>query len=266
MSQTEQKEDIISTSGVYKTPFTIIILIEVLISGLIFIIVNLPFLNALYYLITGTNLFPFGMTGDMWFWLWFLVPPWIYVNIFFFFALVFLISGAIFKLLIKIHPPREGTFQKGSKEWKYYHRRFWTTYLPIWVARAIPFPWADIFVYRLFGVKIGKSVVSYEGYIDPELIEIGDYSMTSLNICIFSHLLYHDKIVIGRVKIGDNCIVGPHSVVSPGTIMEDGAVLGAESYTRFGQVLKGDLIHIGRPVKKSFPIPSVESKRIDKNK
>lgn len=263
MTQLNKNVDFISTSGVYKTPFTFIVLVEIILSGLIFILANLPFLNAIYYLITGTNLFPFGLEGDMWFWLWFLVPPWIYLNLFFFFGLIFLISGGIFNLLVKLHPPREGTFQRGSKDWKYFHRRFWSAYFPIWMARAIPFPWADIFVYRLFGVKIGKNVVTYEGYIDPELISIGDHSMTSLNICIFSHLLYHDKLVIGKVKIGKNCIVGPHSVVSPGTIIKDGAVLGAESFTRLGQVLEGNLIHIGRPADKSFPIPTVKSKRIE---
>ncbi|TFF95342.1 MAG: hypothetical protein EU547_07625 [Promethearchaeota archaeon] len=263
MEQSYKDSDIISTSGVFKTSFSVIILVELLGSGIVLILVNLPFLNALYYLITGSNFLPFGLEGNMWFWVWFLVPPWIYLNMFFLFGLVFLISGMIFKLLIKLHSPREGIFQKGSKDWKYFHRRFWTAFFPIWLARAIPFPWADIFVYRLFGVKIGKNVVTYEGYIDPELIEIGDYSMTSLNICIFSHLLYHDKLIIGKVKIGKNCIVGPHSIVSPGTIIEDGAVLGAQSFTRIDQVLEGNLIHIGRPVSKSFPIPSIKSKKVE---
>ncbi|GAI01828.1 unnamed protein product, partial [marine sediment metagenome] len=51
-------------------------------------------------------------------------------------------------------------------------------------------------------------------------------SMTSLNICIFSHLIYQDKILIKKVKIGKACVVGPHTIVSPGTIMHDFAVLG----------------------------------------
>ena len=62
------------------------------------------------------------------------------------------------------------------------HRRFWNAYLPIWLARALPLPWADIVVYRFFGVKVGKNVVAYEGYIDPEFVEIEDFTMTSLHI------------------------------------------------------------------------------------
>ncbi|KKN10320.1 hypothetical protein LCGC14_1037860, partial [marine sediment metagenome] len=113
-------------------------------------------------------------------------------------------------------------------------------------------------VYRLFGVRIGKNVVAYEGYIDPQLVEIGDFTMTSLHICIFSHLIYQDKIIIKKVKIGKRCIVGPQTIISPGTILEDGAILGANSYTWVNQHLEGDLIHVGTPVSMTFPIQSLE--------
>ena len=82
--------------------------------------------------------------------------------------------------------------------------------------------------------------------------------MTSLNICIFSHLIYNEYIVIKKVRIGKACVVGPQSIVSPGTVMHDGAILGANSYTWIDQELMGDLIHVGTPVSMSFPIQSVE--------
>ena len=82
--------------------------------------------------------------------------------------------------------------------------------------------------------------------------------MTSLNICIFSHLIYHDKVFIKKVKVGKACVVGPHTIISPGTVMEDFAVLGVNSYTKINQHLKGNLIHVGTPVKITLPIQSVE--------
>ncbi|MBD3256685.1 MAG: hypothetical protein GF383_16445 [Candidatus Lokiarchaeota archaeon] len=162
------------------------------------------------------------------------------------------------RILNWANPPKEGVFTKGSKTWKYTHRRFWNAFFAIWIARALPFPWADIIAYRLLGIKIGKNVVSYEGYIDPVFIDIGDYTMTSLNICIFSHLIFHDKIYIKKVRVGKGCIVGPHSIITPGTIMEERAILGANSLTKIGQKLEGNLIHVGSPVNKHFPIQSVE--------
>ena len=101
-------------------------------------------------------------------------------------------------------------------------------------------------------------MVAYEGYIDPEFVDIGDHTMTSLHICIFSHLLYHDRILVKKVKIGENCIVGPQTIISPGTVMHDGAVLGVNSYTSVGQELEGDLIHVGLPVSMTLQIQSLD--------
>ncbi len=250
------KIDYISTSGVYKTPFTLIMIIQFLFGCFILVIINIWFYNDLYYLLTGNSFLPFLMIGQWW--EWFLLPLNIYGNLLLFAFSIILFSAIIFKILNKMHPSHEGVFERGSKEWKYTHRRFWTAYFPIWLARALPLPWSDIFVYRFFGVHIGKNVVAYEGYIDPELIEIGDFTMTSLNICIFSHLIFHDKILIKKVKIGKACIVGPHTIISPGTTMQDGAVLGVNSYTWIDQNLEGDLIHVGIPVSLTLPIQSVE--------
>ncbi|MFX1258646.1 MAG: hypothetical protein ACFFAN_12360 [Promethearchaeota archaeon] len=259
--------DFISTSGVYKTFYTfIIILIQLFIGGLVLIIVNLWFINSLYFLLTGEQFYPLNPKGAWYYWI--LLPLNIYGNIFLFSVSIMLVSAVIFKILNKLYPPREGVFQKGSKDWKYMHRRFWTAYFPIWLARALPLPWADIFVYRLFGVLIGRNVVAYEGYIDPEFVEIDDFTMTSLHICIFSHLIYHDKVIIKKVKIGKCCIVGPQTIITPGTIMHDGAILGANSYTSPCQELKSDLIHVGTPVSITFPIQSVEDsiKKVEKIK
>ncbi len=250
------KIEYISTSGVYKTPFTLIILLQFFIGCLVVISINLWFYNDLFFLLTGKRFLSFLLIGQWWEWL--LLPLNIYGNLLLFAFSVILFSAFLFKVLNKIYPPREGVFEKGSKEWKYTHRRFWMAYFPIWLARSLPLPWSDIFVYRFLGVHIGKNVVAYEGYIDPEFVEIEDYTMTSLNICIFSHLIYHDKILIKRVKIGKTCIVGPQTIISPGTILQDGAILGVNSYTWVNQILDGDFIHVGTPVNKKLQIQSVE--------
>ena len=257
------KVDFISTSGVYKRPFSLIVFLQFYLGLLVIILVNLWYWNYLYYFITGNLIFTMEIIEDDWF-RWFLIlllPLNIYGNIFLFALSIILFSACIFKILNKLHPTREGIFEKGSKDWKYMHRRFWTAYFPIWLARALPLPWSDIFVYRLFGVRIGKNVVAYEGYIDPEFVEIGDFTMTSVNIGIFSHLIYHDKVIIKRVKIGKACIVGPQTITAPGTIMHDRAVLGANSYTSIGQELESDLIHVGTPVSMSFPIQTLEESK-----
>jgi hypothetical protein len=250
----------ISTSGVYKTPFSFIMVIQFLIGSFIIIVVNLWYWNSLYYYIFGEIILPLPLFNDIiskWIII-ILIPLNIYGNIFLFVFSIIAFSSLVFKILNRLSPPKEGIFEHGSKEWKYMHRRFWTAYFPIWLARTLPIPWADIFAYRFFGTKVGKNVVLYEGYVDPLFVEIGDFTMTSLNICIFSHLIYHDKILIKKVRIGSACVVGPQTVTSPGTVMHDGAILGANSYTWVDQELESNLIHVGTPVSLKLPIQTLE--------
>ncbi|MBY9007874.1 MAG: hypothetical protein KGD63_14125 [Candidatus Lokiarchaeota archaeon] len=246
----------VSSSGVYKTPFTLVVFFEFFISFTIILLINLWYINSLYYSVTGERFIDSWSGGDWWYWL--LLPLNIYGNIFLFFIINLMISKIIYSILNVIHPPKEGLFDNGSKDWKFMHRRFWTVYFPIWLARALPLPWSDIFVYRVFGIKVGKNVVLYEGYIDPEFIEIGNDTMTSLHVCIFSHLIYHDRVFIKKVKIGKKCIISAHSIILPGTVIKDEAILGANSYTNINQILESNLIHTGLPAIRSFNPKSIE--------
>ncbi|MGQ4872874.1 MAG: hypothetical protein ACP6IY_02255 [Promethearchaeia archaeon] len=246
----------ISTSGVYKTPFSLIIFIQLYVGFIVILLANLWLINSYYYLLTEK--FFYEMDIEPQWWLWLLLPLNIYGNLFLFTFTVILFSSLINKML---PPSKEGVFLKGSPEWRAIHRRFWNAYFPLWLARALPLPWVDIVAYHFFGTRIGKNVVAYEGYIDPDLVEIGDYTMTSLHICIFSHLIFHDRIYVKKVKIGKYCIVGPQTIITPGTIMQNEAILGANSYTWPGQELEENLIHVGTPVSMKFPIQSLEESR-----
>ncbi len=249
----------ISSSGVYKTPFTLIIILQLFVGGMVLYLVNAWFIDHVYFFLTGNRITP--ISSSIAWYEWFLIPLNIYGNLFLFFITISLFSTLVLKILNFLHPPREGVFQRGSKDWKYMHRRFWTAYFPIWLARALPMPWVDVICYNFFGTRIGKKVVAYEGYIDPIFVEIGDFTMTSLHTLIFSHLLYQDKLIIKKVKVGKYCIVGPQTLISPGTVMQDEAILGANSYTWINQELKSNLIHVGTPVDKSFLIQSLEDSK-----
>ncbi|MFX1588922.1 MAG: hypothetical protein ACFFC1_12255, partial [Promethearchaeota archaeon] len=61
--------EFISSSGVYKTPFTLIIILQVFIGGLIIVFVNAWFFNGLYYLLTGNNFYPLIIRPEWYYWL-----------------------------------------------------------------------------------------------------------------------------------------------------------------------------------------------------
>ncbi len=234
---------IISTSGIFKDKASFFLLIEFICGISIVIYTSLWLID---YLLQG-------------FWiLWLLVPLSVYSCLYLFTFSITFIAFLLLRLVNKVYPPKEGIFERNSKDWKFWRYRYWITYLPLWSVRALPLPWLDIAVYRIFGVKLGRNVCIYDGWVDPEFITIGDHTMTSLNTIIHSHLIYNDKLIIKRVEIGRNCIIGPQTIVSPGTTLEEGTILGANSITKIGQALEGGKIHIGVPVSKSFPIMSIE--------
>ena len=237
------KIQIISTSGIFKDKASLFLLLEFIFGVIIVIFTSLWLIN---YLLQG-------------FWiLWLLVPLSIYSCLYLFTFTITFIAFLLLRLVNKIYSPKEGIFERNSKDWKFWRYRYWITYLPLWSVRALPLPWLGIAIYRIFGVKLGRNVCIYDGWVDSEFITIGDHTMTSLNTIIHSHLIYNDKLIIQHVEIGRNCIIGPQTIVSPGTTLEEGTILGANSITKIGQILEGGKIHVGVPVSKSFPIMSIE--------
>jgi acetyltransferase-like isoleucine patch superfamily enzyme len=169
----------------------------------------------------------------------------------------FLVAGfvwIILQILRWIEPVKEGTFPLDGREFKFYCYRYYICYFTFYFFRATGIPWADMVAFRMFGVKVGKNVVLYDSWVDMELIEIGDYVMLSLNAALLSHCIYNNKFIVGKVVIKKNAIIGAESVVPPGCVIEEGAILGACCSCMLNQHLEGYCSHIGNPATKSIPI------------
>ncbi|MCK4282036.1 MAG: hypothetical protein KAX10_07970, partial [Candidatus Lokiarchaeota archaeon] len=65
-----------------------------------------------------------------------------------------------------------------------------------------------------------------------------------------SSMIIGDYLIIKKVEIGDNVIIGSHSVISPGTIIGKDCILSAFSYTMVDQELEEGWVYIGIPAKK----------------
>jgi len=101
---------------------------------------------------------------------------------------------------------------------------------------------------KLLGAKIGKNVILAGRINDPCLTEIGDNSVIGGHSIISAHT-GEDKLILKRVKIGKNCIVGGWAHIMPGVIMEDDAVLGARSLATKNKVLKSYKVYGGVPAR-----------------
>lgn len=230
----------ITTSNIFTDKNSLIILFQFSFGIFLLFAVNWWYFDfiitkhAWYFLL----LLPFSLYGDLWL---------------FTFGIASL-SAAIIRILRLIHLPQEGIFELDSKEFKYYKMRYWSAYFSIWLVRAIPLPWVDFIVAKMLGSKIGRNVCLYDSWIDIELVDIGDHVMTSLNTSIMSHAVYQDKFIQLRTILEKNSISGAQSVIAPGTVLEEGAILGANCSTYIGQRLKGNVIHLGAPANKIIPI------------
>ena len=107
-----------------------------------------------------------------------------------------------------------------------------------------------MFFLRLAGLKIGKSslIPGTELIYDPYVTEIGEETLIGGYVKIAGHVV-ENKLIVKKVKIGNNCIIGADSFIFPGVIIEDNVILGAKSLVTKNQVLEKGKIYGGVPAK-----------------
>ena len=118
------------------------------------------------------------------------------------------------------------------------------------VFNYFPLPWIRIFALKLCKIKTPNSVGLLDSYIDMEFIEFGEDSILGEGTMIMSSMIIDNKLLIKKVKLEAGCTVGAYSIVSPGTIIGKGTILGGRSYTQIGQILEPGWVYVGRPATK----------------
>ncbi len=232
----------VTTGNIYTDKSSLIILFQFIFGILVLVAVNYPLMK----MIVGDRM----IVGDGAWYLLLIMPFGVYGNLWLFTFSIASLTWLILKILKWIHPPQQGVFPLNSREFKFYKRRYWASYFALWLARSLPIPWVDYAVYWMLGNKVGSYVCLYDSWVDIEFVEFGKNVMTSMNSVIMSHAVYQDKFIQLRTVLKDNSIVGAQAVVAPGTILEEGGILGAGCSSYIGQRLTSDVIHLGNPATK----------------
>ena len=151
-----------------------------------------------------------------------------------------------------IHTPKEGIFNrdKKDKDYCYWSLRSIIKKWPIWLARQLNLPLLEILALKILGVKSFKTNCANGGWLDCEFIEFGKNIKIGQGSIIMSNIMIREKLIIKKVVLRDNVIIGAHSVVCPGTIIEKNTVLDALSMTSVNQLLESDSVYSGTPAKK----------------
>lgn len=172
-----------------------------------------------------------------------------YLN-FIYFLLLF---GKLILILTNlIHQPKEGIFQRSSKDKDFFFyllRRNLKSFV-LRIFNYFPLPWAKILALKLFNIKIPYKTGVLDSFIDSDFIEIGNNTILGEGSIIMSSMVLGDFLLIKKVILKDGCTIGAFSVIAPGTIVEEGVILGMGSFTKINQRLEKGFIHFGRPAKK----------------
>ena len=227
-----------------KSPKKIRGLLSVSIISLI--IFSLGFLPTV---IAGYYVFYFISFDQLWHLL--LIPILIYVGIEVTFFYQLLISGIFIHLFnIKYEP---GTYNYTFADKMAFR---WIVicilYTPMRkLLEIFPMGGAKNRYYRMLGMKIGENTLVGGTIMDPCLTEIGDNCTMGLFACIYGHIHDYEQgiIILDRIKIGNNCIIGAGAFIMPGAVLEDNVKLAAGAVVTKSQVLKKGKVYGGMPAK-----------------
>ncbi|MBY8982752.1 MAG: hypothetical protein KGD57_07375 [Candidatus Lokiarchaeota archaeon] len=183
----------------------------------------------------------------------FLLIPFLIIVYFGSFILSLVFFAKLYLILFNlIHKPKEGFFKISvyNKDYYFHYLRKVLKEFVIKIFDYFPLPWSKIFPLKLFNIKLPSSAGILDSYIDTDFIEFGDEAILGEGSIVMSSIIIGNKLLIRKTVIEDRVTIGAYSVVAPGTIAEEGSILGMGSYTKINQRLEKNWIYVGRPAKK----------------
>lgn len=187
------------------------------------------------------------------YWIFFLLLPFnIVVSIYLLQINATIIAALLTKVINLIHTPKEGTFHRSfkDKDYVYWNIRNLIKKWPLYITASNPFPWLkNRFILRFFGVRIGKHCICDNSWISSEFISIGKNVILGMNSTLISFGIEQDYLIIKKITIEDNVLLGAKCVILPGTIIKQNCKLEAHSYTDYNAVLKENSLYSGHPAK-----------------
>ncbi len=194
------------------------------------------------------------------------------VPVVFFIALGFFVIGTtlIIKILIVYYNQKaeipEGYYELDDPRAKYFKIKYFLRLFGLRMFDGTPFKILNTLALRFWGgVRIGKNVKIFDSIIDPQYLEVDDYSLIAQGARVHTHDIIEDKLYIQSVKIGKNVIIGNFSHIKPGVELVDNSVTGVMSWLRKNRKCKRPALWIGKPAVE-LPLEIIAKSRSSKQK
>jgi hypothetical protein len=99
----------------------------------------------------------------------------------------------------------------------------------------VPMTFFSQMFYWIVGCRIGRNVrINTIEINDPYLVSIGDNSVLGGGAVIAPHAYEGGCLILERVEIGKDCLIGAEAYISPGVVVGDGSLVGLRTHVRRG--------------------------------
>lgn len=102
---------------------------------------------------------------------------------------------------------------------------------------------------KLLGARIGNNFAMAGTIYNSELVEIEDNVIIGNQALVTCHIVDANRVILKRIKIGNNCTIGLRSVVMPGVEIGDNSVVAPGSIVTADTKIPPNQIWAGIPAK-----------------
>ena len=166
---------------------------------------------------------------------------------YFIFGFSLMAVAAIFRFLLRLDL-REGEYSMasfGALKW-YITNAIQLLVWSLFGDFLLLTPFASLF-YRLMGAKLGLNTQINSKYCaDLSLMEIGDNAVIGGHATVIGHSFERGKLILKRVRIGRNAIVGLNAIVLPGVELGERAVIGAGVFVPKDTKIASGTTYVGK--------------------
>ena len=175
------------------------------------------------------------------------------------FILIYIITVIWSALITKIslfglrllRKPVQGVFYRTleDKDYVYWNKRNLARIFLFWLLHSVPFTFLKItFSYRFLDVPVGKNSTLNHCWVSPEFVKIGRNVSLGQSAAIYSFQFQGDKLLVAEVNLKDNVIIGPQTILFPGTIANKDVVVDGGSFAHPFTEFEESGVYHGSPV------------------
>ncbi len=105
-----------------------------------------------------------------------------------------------------------------------------------------------VIAFRMLGAKVGNNVqINSKNCADLSLLEIGDNSVIGGHATVICHSFERSRLILRKVKIGKNVVIGLNSVILAGADIGDGSFITAGSVLGKNKIVEPHSVYAGVP-------------------